>query len=64
VADCLGGAHVLRVLGTFVDDTDDGAPEATTSDAAPNSRFYGPFIRLPQRSRSAEAGGTGGWTVY
>ena len=64
VAECLGGAHVLRVLGTFVDDADDGAPQATTSDAAPNSRFYGPFIRLPQRSRSGEAGGTGGWTVY
>ena len=63
VQQCLGGAHVVRVLGTFVDDTDDGAPQATTTDAAPNSRFYSPFIRLPQRSRSGEAGGTGGWTV-
>jgi hypothetical protein len=49
---CLGGAHVLRVASGFVDDRDDTAGTDARVDAAPNSRFYGPFIRLPGSSRS------------
>jgi hypothetical protein len=61
VEACLGGAHVLRVAGFFVDDLDDTAAEDTRVDYVPNSRFYGPFIRLPESS-GGDAG-TMGWTV-
>jgi hypothetical protein len=49
---CLGGPHVLRVSTAFVDDRDDTEAMDQRLDFAPNSRFYGPFIRLPGSSRS------------
>jgi hypothetical protein len=58
---CLGGAHVLRVASGFVDDGDDGPAQDTSIDAAPNSRFYGPFIRLPGSSRAGGRDVTAGW---
>jgi hypothetical protein len=58
---CLGGAHVLRVASGFVDDADDSAGQDTSVDAAPNSRFYGPFIRLPGSSRAGGRDVTDGW---
>ena len=65
VQQCLGGAHVLRVASGFVDDLDDTAVDDTRVDFAPNSRGYGPFIRLPARSRSTgESTTVGGWTVH
>ena len=58
---CLGGAHVLRVASGFVDDQDDTAATDSSVDAAPNSRFYGPFIRLPGSSRSDGRDAAAGW---
>jgi len=60
---CLGGAHVLRVASVFVDDVDDTDVEVLKRDFTPNSRFYGPFIRLPG-TRSEAGVGAGGWIVH
>jgi hypothetical protein len=62
VQTCLGGPHVLRIGSGFVDDQDDTAGEDLHTDLAPNTN-YGPFIRLPARSRP-EAAAVGGWTVH
>ena len=66
VVACLGGAHILRVGGAFVEDQDPTEVVDTVEDVFPNPTVYGPFISLPSRSRSggAEAGTTGGWTVH
>ncbi len=60
---CLGGSHMVRVASGFVDDRNDGPGETVSVDSAPDSRFYGPFIRLP-RSRGDGPAGLGGWTVH
>lgn len=66
VVACLGGEHVLRVGGAFVEDQDPTDVVDTIEDVFPNGRDYGPFIALPNRSRSggAEMDTTGGWTVH
>lgn len=66
VVQCLGGAHVLRVGGAFVEDQDPTDVEEFIEDVFPNPTAYGPFIALPSRSRSrsAEAGTANGWTIH
>ncbi len=66
VVQCLGGAHILRAGGAFVEDQDPTGTEAYVQDFFPNGRIYGPFIALPNRTRTGgvEAGTTGGWTVH
>ncbi len=44
---CLGGAHVIRVASTFLDDRDDSAADDVRRDRVPDSGGYSPFIRLP-----------------
>ena len=43
----LGGAHVLRANGKFLDDQDPSAGEDLKLNKVPNGGGYGPFIRLP-----------------
>ena len=44
---CMGGAHVLRATGVFLDDQDPSADDDIKIDKVPNGGGYGPFIRLP-----------------
>ena len=44
---CMGGAHVLRANGKFLDDQDPSADDDIRIDRVPNGAGYGPFIRLP-----------------
>lgn len=44
---CMGGPHVLRASGEFLDDQDPSADEDIKIDKVPNGGGYGPFIRLP-----------------
>ncbi len=67
VVACLGGAHVLRVGGAFVEDQDPTEVVDAIEDVFPNGRAYGPFIALPNRSRTGGGGSGGsanGWTVH
>lgn len=43
----LGGAHVLRANGEFLDDQEPSADENVKTDRVPNGANYGSFIRLP-----------------
>ena len=43
----LGGAHVLRANGEFLDDQEPSADENVKIDQVPNGANYGPVIRRP-----------------